>query len=111
MIQPPLISSLKKKEKKILKKVINKRAIKDEGVEVLHRLQSANLGFILFFEREERSKSRVIITKRRKEKNKERNNNACMVMLFAPDHGYRDVMGVGEEGVRSEVYQCGSNLR
>lgn len=56
----------KERKKKILKKVINKRAIKDEGVEVLHGLQSANLGFILFFEREERSKSRVIITKRGK---------------------------------------------
>lgn len=65
----------------------------------------------MFFEREERSKSRVIITKRREEKRKkERNNNACMVMLFAPDHGYRDVTGVGV-GIRSEVYQCGSNLR
>lgn len=66
----------------------------------------------MFFEkRRERSKSRVIITKKRKDK--KNNNNACMVMLFAPDHGYRDVTGGGGEGgtVRSEVYQCGSNLR
>lgn len=46
-------------------------AIKDEGVEVLHGLQSANLGFVLFFVREERSKSRVIITKENKKEEKE----------------------------------------